>query len=65
VLAFSVGLALTLVAVGMAAAWSVAHASKRSSWFSTLAQRAPYLSGTLLIAVGVYVAIHGWAGIAA
>lgn len=64
VLGFSVGLALTLVAVGMAAAWSVAHASRRSSWFSTLAQRAPYLSGALLIVVGAYVAIHGWTNIA-
>jgi len=49
----------------VAAAWSVVHASKRSSWSSTFAQRAPYLSGTLLIARVVYVAIHGWAGIAA
>lgn len=63
VLAFSLGLALTLVTVGMAAAWSVAHVSKRSTWFSTLARRAPYLSGLLLIAVGTYVAAHGWANI--
>jgi len=63
VLGFSVGLALTLVAVGTAAAWSVAHASKRSSWFSTLALRAPYLSGVILVIVGTYVAIHGWTAI--
>lgn len=63
VLAFSLGLALTLVTVGMAAAWSVAHVSKRSTWFSTVARRAPYLSGLLLIAVGNYVAAHGWANI--
>ena len=64
VLGFSIGLALTFVTVGVAAAWSVAHASRRSSWFSTLAQRAPYLSGALLIAVGAYVAVHGWTNIA-
>ena len=42
VLCFSIGLAITLVAVGAAAALSVRHAAKRFSWFSTLARRAPY-----------------------
>jgi nickel/cobalt exporter len=65
VLSFSVGLAVTLVAVGAAAALSVTHASRRYSWFSTVAQRAPYLSGALLVAVGVYVGIHGWMGVSA
>lgn len=63
VLCFSIGLALTLVAVGAAAAWSVSHATKRFSWFSTVAQRAPYFSGTIIAAVGIYVGIHGWIGI--
>ncbi len=65
VLCFSIGLAITLVAVGAAAALSVRHATKRWTWFSTLARRAPYVSGLLIIAVGVYVAWHGWIGIAA
>lgn len=59
VLCFSIGLAITLVAVGAVAALSVRHATKRFSWFSTVAQRAPYLSGILIILVGVYVAYHG------
>lgn len=59
VLAFSLGLALTLVTVGAAAALSVRHATKRFTWFSTLAGRAPYVSGFLIIGVGIYVSLHG------
>lgn len=64
VLCFSIGLAITLVSVGAAAALSVRHASKRFSWFGTVAQRAPYLSSVLIILVGMYVAYQGWAGLA-
>ncbi len=64
VLCFSIGLAITLVAVGAAAALSVRHATKRWTWFSTVARRAPYVSGLLIIAVGLYVAWHGWIGLA-
>lgn len=64
VLCFSVGLAITLVTVGAAAALSVRHASKRFSWFGTVARRAPYLSSVLIILVGLYVAYQGWAGLA-
>ncbi|MFI5014876.1 MAG: nickel/cobalt efflux transporter [Hyphomicrobiales bacterium] len=63
VLCFSIGLAITLVAVGVAAALSVRHASRRFSWFATLAHRAPYFSGVLIILVGVYVGYQGWAGL--
>ena len=65
VLCFSIGLAVTLVAVGAAAAVSVRHAERRWSGFSAIARRAPYLSGFLIIAVGIYVGMHGWYGIAA
>jgi len=65
VLCFSIGLAITLVAVGAAAALSVQHATKRFTWFSTFARRAPYFSSMLLIAVGLYVGWHGWSGIMA
>lgn len=63
VLCFSIGLAITLVAVGAAAALSVRHATRRWSWFSTFARRAPYFSGILIIAVGLYVGYQGWAGL--
>jgi len=63
VLCFSIGLALTLVTVGAAAALSVRHATKRFAWFSTFARRAPYFSSILIIAVGVYVGFQGWHGL--
>jgi nickel/cobalt exporter len=63
VLCFSIGLAITLVTVGAAAALSVRHATKRWSWFSTFARRAPYVSGILIVAVGLYVGYHGWTGL--
>ncbi len=65
VLCFSIGLAITLVTVGAIAAFSVRHATKRWSWFSTLARRAPFVSSLLIIAVGLYIGIHGWQGLTA
>lgn len=59
VLCFSVGLALTMVTSGAAAALSVRHVSKRWSGFGEFARKAPYFSSVLIILVGVYV---GWAG---
>lgn len=64
VLCFSIGLAITLVSVGAAAALSVRHANERWSWFGTVARRAPYLSAVLIIGVGLYVGYHGWLGLA-
>jgi nickel/cobalt transporter (NicO) family protein len=63
VLSFSIGLAVTLVSVGMLAAIGMRHASRRFSGFSKFAARAPYFSGALLILVGLYVGGHGLAGI--
>ena len=64
VLSFSIGLAITLVAVGAAAAFGVRQASRRWSWFSALANRAPYFSGLLILATGVYMGLSGWFGLA-
>ncbi|MNX25995.1 Nickel/cobalt efflux system RcnA [compost metagenome] len=63
VLCFSIGLAITLVTVGAVAALSVRQVNKRAPWFSVVAQRAPYLSSLLIIAVGIYVGMNGWHGI--
>lgn len=65
VLCFSIGLAITLVSVGAAAALSVGHAAARWSWFGDVARRAPYFSGVLIVAVGLYVGFHGWSGLTA
>jgi nickel/cobalt exporter len=60
VLCFSIGLAVTMVSVGTAAALSVHHISKRWAGFGEAARRAPYLSGALIIAVGLYTGYLGW-----
>jgi nickel/cobalt exporter len=65
VLCFSIGLAITLVTVGAAAALSVRHATTRWSWFNTIARRAPYVSSLLIIGVGIYVGVQGWQGLEA
>jgi nickel/cobalt transporter (NicO) family protein len=63
VLCFSIGLAITLVTVGAAAALSVRHATSRYPWFGTFVRKAPYFSSTLILLIGIYMAIHGWNGL--
>lgn len=59
VLCFSVGLALTMVASGAMAALSVKHVSRRWSGFGEFARKAPYVSGVLILLVGLYVGYQG------
>ena len=63
VLCFSIGLAITLVTVGAAAAIGARQASNRWPWLGAVARRAPYLSSVLIIGVGIYVGFHGWVGL--
>ncbi|ELF2679362.1 nickel/cobalt efflux protein RcnA [Escherichia coli] len=63
VVSFSIGLALTLVTVGVGAAISVQQVAKRWNGFNTLAKRAPYFSSLLIGLVGVYMGVHGFMGI--
>jgi nickel/cobalt exporter len=51
--AFSVGLAITLIAIGVAAAWGVVVARRRSSRFEALFGAAPYISVLLIAILGV------------
>jgi ABC-type nickel/cobalt efflux system permease component RcnA len=63
VLCFSVGLAATMVGVGVLAAVGMRHAERRfEGAFALVARRAPYASGALIAAVGVVV---GWQALAA
>ena len=62
--AFSFGLALTMVATGVLAAWSVRHAEKRFKGFGELVRRAPYVSCVLLVVLAGIMAWHGWQGLA-
>jgi nickel/cobalt exporter len=59
VLCFSVGLALTMVASGSVAALGVRHAARRFAGFGELARKAPYVSGTVILLVGLYVGYRG------
>ncbi len=60
VAAFSLGLALTMVASGVFAAWGVRHAEKRFKGFGKLAQRAPYVSAVLLGGLATFFIVQGW-----
>lgn len=57
---FSLGLALTMVASGVLAAWGVRHAEKKIKNFGRFARRAPYFSSALLVVLAVYVTYQGW-----
>jgi nickel/cobalt exporter len=59
VLAFSLGLALTLVTVGALAALSVKHATKRFAGLHKLAAKMPYASAALMTLIGLLVCIQG------
>jgi len=65
VLSFSVGLALTMVASGVLAAWSLGQASKRWSSFGDWAAKAPYVSTVLMLLLAMWMAGEGWHGLQA
>jgi nickel/cobalt exporter len=60
VLCFSIGLALTMVTSGVIAAMSVKHVSKRFSGFGEIVRKAPYISGAVILVIGLYLGISGW-----
>ena len=57
---FSLGLALTMVASGVLAAWGVRHAEKRFKNFGGFARRAPYFSAALLTVLAIFFIMQGW-----
>jgi nickel/cobalt exporter len=59
VAAFSVGLAVTLVSVGLVAAWGTRIAAARMPQFDRLAGRLPYLSAGLIFVIGAVVTLRG------
>ena len=61
VAAFSFGLALTMISVGVLASWGFQKLAEKSGWFSRVAHRAPYVSSYLLIALGMAFAFRGLA----
>ena len=65
VLSFSLGLALTMVASGVLAAWSVGQATRRWSGFGAWAAKAPYISTVLMLLLAAWMAGEGWHGLQA
>lgn len=63
VAAFSLGLALTMVAVGVLAAWSLRHAERRFKGLGEFMRKAPYFSCALMIVIAIIMAWHGWNGL--
>jgi nickel/cobalt exporter len=59
VAAFSVGLALTLIAIGLAVVWGSGKLAKSFPSFDRYAQRLPYLSAAVVMAVGVIMTFTG------
>ena len=60
VAAFSLGLAITMVASGVLAAWGLRHAEKRIKNFGRFARRAPYFSAALLTLLAIFFIAQGW-----
>lgn len=60
VAAFSVGLALTLIAIGLAVVWGFGKFAKSFPGFERHAQRLPYLSAALVMAVGAIMTFAGF-----
>jgi nickel/cobalt exporter len=63
VLAFSVGLALTLVGIGTVAAISTRYATRKISSLGKLTANLPFLSSAVLIILGIYMFIKGIHGL--
>jgi len=61
VAAFSFGLALTMISVGVLASWGFKKLAEKAGWFSRVAHRAPSVSSYLLIALGLAFASRGLA----
>jgi len=59
VAAFSVGLALTLVGIGMAASLASKKASTAWPWLDRIAQRLPYLSAGIVLILGLVMTVFG------
>ena len=59
VAAFSVGLALTLIAIGLAVVWGSGKLAKSFPGFDRYVQRLPYLSAALVMAVGAIMTFAG------
>jgi nickel/cobalt transporter (NicO) family protein len=65
VAAFSLGLAITMVSIGVAAAWGVHHASKRINLSDRLLRRLPLASAGVVAVLGAVMLAQGISDLAA
>lgn len=62
VASFSIGLAVTLVAIGVVAAVGMRYVSKKgSSRFDAILKKAPYISAAFIGLIGLFMIYSGWA----
>lgn len=59
VAAFSIGLAITLVGIGVAAALGAQAASKRWAGFDNIAHKLPYFSAAIVSVIGLLITLQG------
>ncbi|MBK8770110.1 MAG: nickel/cobalt efflux transporter RcnA [Rhizobiales bacterium] len=59
VAAFSIGLAMTMVGVGVAAAWGASAARARWAGFSKWGEKLPYISAGIVMTIGLVITIRG------
>jgi nickel/cobalt exporter len=59
VAAFSVGLALTMVGVGVAAAWGANAARARWAGLEAWGERLPYVSAGIVMTIGLVITLRG------
>lgn len=65
VAAFSLGLAATMVTIGVAAAWGVHHASRRLNLSDRLLRQLPLASAALVAVIGAVMLFDGLADLRA
>ena len=57
---FSLGLAMTMVGLGVVASVGVRHAARHLPGFGRAADYLPYASGAIIVAVGIFVGVNGF-----
>jgi nickel/cobalt exporter len=63
VAAFSIGLALTLVTIGVLAAWGAKALAARQTLFDRFSRWAPYASAGIVLAIGLVITAQGLAAL--
>ena len=64
VLSFSLGLAAMLIGIGVAAALGARQARRHLPDMPRAAAALPYLSGAVIVGLGVYMLLSGWDSLA-